>query len=34
MKTVSVIIAAAGHGERMNGVNKQLAMLKGKPVGA
>lgn len=32
MKTVSVIIAAAGHGERMNGVNKQLAMLKGKPV--
>lgn len=32
MDKVSVIIAAAGHAERMNGVNKQLAMLKGKPV--
>ncbi len=32
MEKVSVIIAAAGHAERMNGVNKQLAMLKGKPV--
>ena len=32
METVSVIIAAAGHAERMQGVNKQLAMLKGKPV--
>lgn len=29
---VSVIIAAAGNAERMNGVSKQLAMLKGKPV--
>lgn len=32
METVSVIIAAAGQAERMQGVNKQLAMLKGKPV--
>lgn len=32
MEKVSVIIAAAGHAERMQGVNKQLAMLKGKPV--
>lgn len=32
MNTVSVIIAAAGNAERMNGINKQLAMLKGKPV--
>lgn len=32
MDTVSVIIAAAGHAERMQGLNKQLAMLKGKPV--
>lgn len=32
MDTVSVIIAAAGNAERMNGVSKQLAMLKGKPV--
>lgn len=32
MEKVSVIIAAAGHAERMQGVNKQLAMLRGKPV--
>ncbi|MCM1524287.1 MAG: 2-C-methyl-D-erythritol 4-phosphate cytidylyltransferase [Ruminococcus sp.] len=32
MESVSVIIAAAGHAERMQGLNKQLAMLKGKPV--
>ncbi len=32
MDTVSVIIAAAGHAERMQGLNKQLAMLRGKPV--
>lgn len=32
MEKVSVIIAAAGNAERMNGINKQLAMLKGKPV--
>ena len=29
---VSVIIAAAGNAERMNGIHKQLAMLRGKPV--
>ena len=32
MDSVSVILAAAGHAERMQGLNKQLAMLKGKPV--
>lgn len=32
MNKVSVIIAAAGKAERMNGVNKQLAPLKGIPV--
>ncbi len=32
MSKVSVIIAAAGNAERMNGIHKQLAMLKGKPV--
>ncbi len=32
MEKVSVIIAAAGNAERMNGIHKQLAMLKGKPV--
>lgn len=32
MNNVSVIIAAAGNAERMNGLNKQLAMLNGKPV--
>ena len=29
---VSVILAAAGNAERMNGIHKQLAMLRGKPV--
>lgn len=32
MQTVSVIIAAGGSSTRMNGVNKTLAMLCGKPV--
>ncbi len=32
MENVSVIIAAAGRAERMNGINKQLAPLCGKPV--
>ncbi|MBQ5417493.1 MAG: 2-C-methyl-D-erythritol 4-phosphate cytidylyltransferase, partial [Oscillospiraceae bacterium] len=32
MDKVSVIIAAAGSASRMNGVPKQLALLRGKPV--
>lgn len=32
MKTVSVIIAAAGSGTRMGGIPKQLSDLNGKPV--
>ena len=32
METVSVIIAAGGRSQRMEGVNKQLALLRGKPV--
>lgn len=32
MNTVSVIIAAAGNAQRMNGINKQLALLAGVPV--
>ncbi len=31
-RTVPVIVVAAGSSTRMNGVNKQLAMLDGKPV--
>lgn len=32
MNTVSVIIAAAGNAQRMNGINKQLQQLAGVPV--